>query len=719
MKRNRLAARGRPLAVLLITLVVAALPLAAADSPYLNAHQTIEPTMVYVIGMEGEPKVAALTLVLEGTGSGGRLPIDCLLVIDTSATAAIAEAKRFAFELLDLFSPQDRVGLVTFSTAAKLAIPLAGDRSTLKPAIADLVTGGKSALGEALQVARKELTKNGREGSVLAEILLTDGQSNSGRDPEGEGSVAHDAGIRIVSVGIGALINRDLLQGLAAQTGGAFSERPSDSARERIQTTLVVNVAARDAHVEKTLPPELTYVRATPAPTRVKENPDGTTSLSFSAGSIGLGGQWSVKIDLTAKAKGTWPTDQGSLVVFTDFRGIERQVMVPECMLAAVEPNRAPQALFAYEPSRPTTADLVTFTDRSSDADGRVVAWRWDFGDQATSDLPNPEHRFARGGIYTVRLTVVDDRERWSEAFHASIAVENSAPVGFFTSDPKEPRLGVEAFFDAGGSVNLDGRIVSYSWDFDGDGAFDLETASPQIGHAFLEVGDETVILKVTDDEGKSGQYEKMLTVLPNVLATRAIETCFPGDVTIPGGTVTVTVTLQANTELQGLTLHETIPAGWTVSPVDHGRATFRPETADWIFLEPLKDDDIRVIRYTLTAPTTGAVKAGEERGELAINGLVGSSSPRVSRAVVGEDKITCAAILPIPVVIARWDSDANRINLCLPDEISFDQIQYAVSLWLAGTPVPQTGNQRIDIRMMQDLIAYWLTKRSVFEPLP
>jgi hypothetical protein len=54
-----------------------------------------------------------------------------------------------------------------------------------------------------------------------------------------------------------------------------------------------------------------------------------------------------------------------------------------------------------------------------------------------------------------------------------------------------------------------------------------------------------------------------------------------------------------------------------------------------------------------------------------------------------------------------------------LPDEISFDQIQYAVSLWLAGTPVPQTGNQRIDIRMMQDLIAYWLTKRSVFEPLP
>ncbi len=51
----------------------------------------------------------------------------------------------------------------------------------------------------------------------------------------------------------------------------------------------------------------------------------------------------------------------------------------------------------------------VTFTDNSTDADGTVTSWSWDFGDGATSSDQNPVHTYAANGTYTVALTVTDD----------------------------------------------------------------------------------------------------------------------------------------------------------------------------------------------------------------------------------------------------------------------------------------------------------------------
>jgi hypothetical protein len=69
--------------------------------------------------------------------------------------------------------------------------------------------------------------------------------------------------------------------------------------------------------------------------------------------------------------------------------------------------------------------------------------------------------------------------------------------------------------------------------------------------------------------------------------------------------------------------------------------------------------------------------------------------------------------------VISRWDSAQEKIDLCLPEQISFDQLQYAVSLWLDGGTVPYTGDQVITLDVIRDLIAYWLTNTSVHDPLP
>ncbi|MCO7223877.1 pre-peptidase C-terminal domain-containing protein [Pleionea sp. CnH1-48] len=52
---------------------------------------------------------------------------------------------------------------------------------------------------------------------------------------------------------------------------------------------------------------------------------------------------------------------------------------------------------------------MVQFTDSSTDSDGSVVGWSWDFGDGASSNAQNPSHTYAANGTYTVRLTATDN----------------------------------------------------------------------------------------------------------------------------------------------------------------------------------------------------------------------------------------------------------------------------------------------------------------------
>lgn len=73
-----------------------------------------------------------------------------------------------------------------------------------------------------------------------------------------------------------------------------------------------------------------------------------------------------------------------------------------------------------------------SFSDLSGDADGSVVAWRWDFGDGTTSAERHPKHSFPGTGIYDVRLTVTDD---------GGLSASASEPIAVEAA----PRIGLEA----------------------------------------------------------------------------------------------------------------------------------------------------------------------------------------------------------------------------------------------------------------------------------
>jgi PKD repeat protein len=70
-----------------------------------------------------------------------------------------------------------------------------------------------------------------------------------------------------------------------------------------------------------------------------------------------------------------------------------------------VAPNSPPSADFSYHADKLT----VEFTDTSTDSDGTIAGWNWNFGDGNSSIAQHPVHEFPVTGTFAVSLTVTDN----------------------------------------------------------------------------------------------------------------------------------------------------------------------------------------------------------------------------------------------------------------------------------------------------------------------
>jgi len=96
-----------------------------------------------------------------------------------------------------------------------------------------------------------------------------------------------------------------------------------------------------------------------------------------------------------------------------------------ECQSAQV--NQAPNALFIYSPTTPQINDLITFNAASStDSDGTISVYQWDFGDNATSSITTAAtaHVYSQAGNYSVSLIVFDEQNASSTATSTIITIE-------------------------------------------------------------------------------------------------------------------------------------------------------------------------------------------------------------------------------------------------------------------------------------------------------
>jgi PKD repeat protein len=152
--------------------------------------------------------------------------------------------------------------------------------------------------------------------------------------------------------------------------------------------------------------------------------------------------------------------------------------------------NFPPAADFDFS----TSGLQVDFTDTSTDADGYIASWSWDFGDGDFSTAQSPGHSFATAGSYTVTLTVTDDAgdsDSIGQLITVSDVTGGTPPVAAFDYDCSNR----ECSFDASASS---GTIDTYSWNF-GDGSA-LATDTAVTTHAYASQGTYTISLVVIAD---------------------------------------------------------------------------------------------------------------------------------------------------------------------------------------------------------------------------
>jgi PKD repeat protein len=166
--------------------------------------------------------------------------------------------------------------------------------------------------------------------------------------------------------------------------------------------------------------------------------------------------------------------------------------------------NNPPTAGFSY-----SAIDLtVSFTDQSTDSDGEIASWSWDFGDGNSSTLQNPSHTYASDGNFTVTLTVTDDDGATGNVSKnvtvSTSGTTNDPPVANFTYTAN----GLEVTF-TDTSTDSDGNIIGWSWNF-GDGN---TSTNQNTSHTYGSGGTYTVSLTVTDDDGDTGSLSQDVTV--------------------------------------------------------------------------------------------------------------------------------------------------------------------------------------------------------------
>jgi PKD repeat protein len=86
--------------------------------------------------------------------------------------------------------------------------------------------------------------------------------------------------------------------------------------------------------------------------------------------------------------------------------------------------NRLPKAEIRADKMVSETDEVINFTAMySSDEDGTLVSYNWDFGDGATAEGMNVSHNFSKADSYTVELYVVDDDDGSSTVVSVTIKV--------------------------------------------------------------------------------------------------------------------------------------------------------------------------------------------------------------------------------------------------------------------------------------------------------
>ncbi len=194
--------------------------------------------------------------------------------------------------------------------------------------------------------------------------------------------------------------------------------------------------------------------------------------------------------------------------------------------------NRAPAGEIVG-PGRVNLGEEARFRAEATDPDGDSLSFLWEMGDGTVIRGRWANHTYLRGGHYTVTLRIDDG------SLSNSTAETNHS---IFVNTPPEVEEIEDQDAIAGEPLNLsaraedpDGELLTYLWDMDGDGTW--EVSGQNISYVYLFPGRYTAYLNVSDPSAWTIVSFEVTVLEPNSPpVARAVS---PVVVTLKGASVT------------------------------------------------------------------------------------------------------------------------------------------------------------------------------------
>jgi parallel beta-helix repeat protein len=184
-------------------------------------------------------------------------------------------------------------------------------------------------------------------------------------------------------------------------------------------------------------------------------------------------------------------------------------------ILSTVTINKNPIAVAGKNLVVKTLEEIIFDGSGSSDLDGDIINYTWDFGDGGIGYGKVISYSYLDDGNYKVKLTVLDN---WggSGVHEILIQVKNRIPEAKLVVELPNVNTNDEVGFDAGNSLDLDGDVVEYFFDF-GDGSDSGWVQTTTASHRYLDGTKKyTVKLNVKDDDGATNENLAEVTVTVN-----------------------------------------------------------------------------------------------------------------------------------------------------------------------------------------------------------
>jgi len=175
--------------------------------------------------------------------------------------------------------------------------------------------------------------------------------------------------------------------------------------------------------------------------------------------------------------------------------------------------NVPPNASFTVSVALVEIGGTINFTAiQSTDEDGVIVSFEWDFGDGTDGTGRSVSHTYTTIGTFTVVLLVTDDdgaTARTQKVVYVE-AGEPPGPAAAFSASPTSGGSPLSVWFDASATTYGTGPLT-FTWAF-GDGSVGY---GQQVSHLYVSSSGRTytATLTVTAPDGKTGTATATISV--------------------------------------------------------------------------------------------------------------------------------------------------------------------------------------------------------------